>query len=256
MKTYIFDGTFEGFMTTCHLLIRRKTTPTSIVPQAFYKPDLFSEPQYITTCNFSVKEILDYLEKNFNRETIRHITRAFLSEIDGIYLKLFEYILACIQYGRNVDRYLTNDAVMAVHDASRKVGSEAHRLKGLVRFRELKEGVFYAPITPDHNVLLAIAQHFTIRLRDQQWILHDISRNQACFWNTTELLDADITDSDFKNLQSISDIAPEKLSENEIKFANLWQTFFDHVAIPERTNPRLQRQFMPRRYWKYLTERI
>lgn len=256
MNIYIFDGSFEGFMTVSHMLIRDKAEAFSIVPQCSYSPDLFCQPCFVSTDVAAFKEILDYLEHYFPREVMRYLTRAFLSEIDGIYLKLHHYILAAIQYGREVDRYLTHDAVSAVHDAARKVGTEAHRLKGLVRFRELKDSIFYSPIAPDHNVLLSVAQHFTVRLRDQLWILHDVGRNEACFWNKTKLLDADIMDPAFKRLNSAAGIAPEKLSENELNFSNLWQTFFDHVAIPERTNSKLQRRLMPHRYWKYLTENV
>ncbi len=34
-----------------------------------------------------------------------------------------------------------------------------------------------------------------------------------------------------------------------------WQAYYESVSIPERTNPRLQRQYMPRRFWGYLTEK-
>jgi hypothetical protein len=35
----------------------------------------------------------------------------------------------------------------------------------------------------------------------------------------------------------------------------LWQAYFDHVNIPERKNLKLHYRQMPRRYWKYLSEK-
>ncbi|MFW6294603.1 MAG: DUF4130 domain-containing protein, partial [Halanaerobium sp.] len=35
----------------------------------------------------------------------------------------------------------------------------------------------------------------------------------------------------------------------------LWKSFFSAVSIKNRLNPKLQRQFMPKKYWKYLIEK-
>lgn len=37
-------------------------------------------------------------------------------------------------------------------------------------------------------------------------------------------------------------------------FQDLWRAYVKSTAIMERLNPRKQRQDMPVRYWKYLTE--
>ena len=44
------------------------------------------------------------------------------------------------------------------------------------------------------------------------------------------------------------------LAEDERQFQLLWKNYFRALAIPQRTNERLQRRLMPRRYWKHLTE--
>ena len=46
-----------------------------------------------------------------------------------------------------------------------------------------------------------------------------------------------------------------KYSEDEEYYQKLWQGFFDNIAIKNRNNPGLQRQLMPKRYWKYLIEK-
>mgnify|MGYP002569755837 CR=1 FL=1 len=49
-------------------------------------------------------------------------------------------------------------------------------------------------------------------------------------------------------------LADEWLAEDERRFQLLWKSYFRALAIPQRTNERLQRRMMPRRYWKHLTE--
>ncbi|MBQ2881820.1 MAG: DUF4130 domain-containing protein, partial [Clostridia bacterium] len=43
-------------------------------------------------------------------------------------------------------------------------------------------------------------------------------------------------------------------SDADLIFADLWKQYYRTVAISSRKNERLRRQYMPRRYWKYLIE--
>ena len=45
------------------------------------------------------------------------------------------------------------------------------------------------------------------------------------------------------------------LSENDMIFQQLWRTYFKAICIKERMNPKKQLSDMPRRYWKYMTEK-
>lgn len=45
------------------------------------------------------------------------------------------------------------------------------------------------------------------------------------------------------------------LAENEVLYQRLWKRYFKAITIRERINPKLHRQHLPRRYWKYLTEK-
>jgi len=48
----------------------------------------------------------------------------------------------------------------------------------------------------------------------------------------------------------------EKLmAEDEKQFQELWKGYFNSMTIKERINPKLHRQNLPKRYWKYLTEK-
>ncbi len=44
------------------------------------------------------------------------------------------------------------------------------------------------------------------------------------------------------------------MDPDERLYQQLWRNYVRYTAITERTNPRKQRQDMPVRYWKYLTE--
>lgn len=116
-------------------------------------------------------------------------------------------------------------------------------LNGLLRFIEIGDNLFYASIHPDNNIIENLGQHFIRRLPTQNFIIHDKNRNIAFLYNTKEYKIIDST------LLTIPDI-----SEKEKKYQELWSAFFKTIAIKERTNSRLQMQYMPKKYWKDLVE--
>lgn len=89
------------------------------------------------------------------------------------------------------------------------MGREIHRLKGLLRFRELADGTLWAPVEPDHQVLLPLAQHFRRRLPAERGIIHDLRRGIAIGWDAA----------------AVDYIAPPQsfqTSENEEAVQKLW----------------------------------
>ena len=50
-------------------------------------------------------------------------------------------------------------------------------------------------------------------------------------------------------------LSADLLAEAEPDYQVLWKSYFDSVNIPERKNMKLHLQHVPRRYWKYLSEK-
>lgn len=116
-------------------------------------------------------------------------------------------------------------------------------LNGLLRFSEIGKNLFYASIHPDNNIIENLGQHFIRRLPTQNFVIHDKNRNIAFLYNTKEY---QIIDSTSLNVPDIS--------EEEKKYQELWTAFFKTIAIKERSNSRLQMQYMPKKYWEDLIE--
>ena len=135
------------------------------------------------------------------------------------------------------------DFVFKVHQMRKKALFECHRLKGLVRFVELKNHIYYASIHPDHCIIEPLGHHFMKRLSNQTFILHDKNRNLFFLYAQNQY---EIRKEDAISLPSIS--------EAEKQYQKLWQLFFKTIAISERKNRRCQMNFMPKKYWKDLIE--
>ncbi len=44
------------------------------------------------------------------------------------------------------------------------------------------------------------------------------------------------------------------LHKNEQQLKAFWRGFYQSISNPDRYNPKLRQQFMPKGYWRYLTE--
>ncbi|MCL1815894.1 MAG: TIGR03915 family putative DNA repair protein [Treponema sp.] len=142
-----------------------------------------------------------------------------------------------------------------VQTAAWKVIREFDRLRGLLRFvPEHEQGTpqndpdpcYTARCTPDHFVLPLLADHFLQRFGKTSWAIIDEKRNLA-LWSKKG------------KAPSLCRIDPEEWKSGTIQNAadeweNLWKNYHHSINNEDRANPHLQKQFMPRRYWKYLPE--
>ena len=239
---FIYDGSFEGFLTTIYEAYYREENPDKIIKTEDYEPDLFSQKINIETEEEKADKVYEAIEDKISSASLRKIYHAFLSEIDNIETDIYKYIQLGFKLGSNVDKHLTEDRVYKIQKISKKVGKEKHRLKGLLRFRKIKENMFYAPVEPDYNIIALLAPHFEKRLTNQNWIIHDRKRSIAVLYNTEESVITELEDIDID------------YKEEELFYQKLWQEFFNTIEIKNRKNPELQKQYMPQRYWKYLVE--
>ena len=178
---------------------------------------------------------------------IRTITLCHLSEINHIENYLYVVIRQSLERQAPTLNWLNNDNVKKVNDSAKKVSKEIHRFKGILRFSQLIDNTYFANFAPDHNIIIPLARHFKERLASEKWIIRDTGRKMAIAYenNSFHQLDEDETE----------ELNSAIFANNELTIRKLWLNFFKSVAIPERKNPKLQQQLIPKRYWKYLTEK-
>jgi probable DNA metabolism protein len=156
------------------------------------------------------------------------------------------------QAAENAARDRGDSDVCTVLDAAYKVTREFDRLRGLLRFKDDEAGRYIARCAPDHFVLPLLAEHFTRRFGEIPWAIIDEKRRLVLFRNTG----ADSRIAALKTFTSESSTLHSSLSNLDPadNWEKLWKTYHVSVNNEARTNPHLQRQFMPERYRKYLTE--
>jgi probable DNA metabolism protein len=132
------------------------------------------------------------------------------------------------------------------------VHRERHRMKAFVRFQLTKDGIYYAAVDPDFNVLPLIIDHFKNRYADQRWLIYDLKRKYGIYYDLekveTIMLEFNESNNNGKDIAGSFD-------EKEDLYQQLWKDYFKSVNIASRKNMTLHIRHVPKRYWKYLTEK-
>lgn len=241
--TYLYDGTWEGFLTIVFNSYSNKTLPQKIFSEADYSPNFLDKTLFIQTDFEKSKRVFTGIEKNIGYDALYNTYYAFLSNEKEKEMYLLKYVCDGFDIGPKINDRITISYVFKVMNMKKRALSECHRLKGLLRFQEIGKNLYYASIHPDNNIVEPLGHHFIRRLPTQNFIIHDKTRNICLLYNGKEY---QIIDSTHIKIPDIS--------EEEQKYQELWKLFFKTIAISERKNPRCQMQYMPKKYWKDLIE--
>ena len=244
MLYYLYDGSFEGLLTAVYEAYYRGDRLQGIVCRQNLQYNLLDEYIMIDTDEVKSDKVYRSIYEKISWEALQHVYHVFLAEAPDAGTLIYNYLRLGWKMGNKVDLHLSDDRVLGIHTISQRVEYERHKLMGFVRFRQVEGGIFYAPVEPDNNIVELLAPHFAERLADQNWIIHDVKRELAALYNKKDWVIADF------NVGELPAITQE-----ESEYQNLWKEFFNTLAIPSRINPKLQKQLMPRRYWKHLTEK-
>ena len=155
----------------------------------------------------------------------------------------FDYIRLLVKQRRPVRGMLVRPEVRRAMELVDRVGAERHLLSGFLRFQETHNGVFYAPCSPDNDVVDLLMPHFAARFKTSAFVIHDISRGLAGIYNGSEWLVSPVAQAEIT------------LSESEDSFSRLWRKYYHTVYIPARKNTRQMKGYMPVRYWKFMPEK-
>ena len=257
MTVYVFDGTMDGLLSSVFDAFLLKEEPERLLMGGDALPLFCERIHKVATDNEKARRVWAGLEKQLPKEALRMISTCQLSELPELWQPLFMLVCKVFRRGRGVVREYADPDVLAVTQVTRRVMHEAHCMMQFVRFQKAKDGTYLAVISPDHNVLPLITGHFHDRFNDQPWLIYDAHRHYGYHYDG-QSPPISITFEDEAAVPfSLTDgkLNDEVLSSDDHLLQDLWRTYFKAICIRERMNPRKQLNDMPRRYWKYLTEK-
>jgi len=262
---YRYDGSFEGFLCALAACLESGGAEADFLrPGDKGEAGLFTgDPREIATERGTALRFRERFVAAVSREAFATLRYAFHSEAAGIERLLWRYVVLGLEQGRRVQRMLAQEPVCSVHRLARRVAHEAHRFTGFVRFREVawpaagewgnEQGratgtpavpLMYARIEPEVDILAFIAPYFRERLGDRPWMIHDLRRSALALCHRGA----------WRLVSGVSLARQPGLTADEESCSRLWRSYFQHMAIPERHNPRLQQSLVPLRFRAHLVE--
>lgn len=239
---FVHDGSIEGFFTVVYEAYRSGVEPVAIhSADSDFQTGMLYKTVEVDTDLIKAERVITGI-KRISYTALDNINTAFRHCDKDKDLAIFRFLKLLFSKKGAALSMLSHPDVVTFNQLVHAVNIETHRIRGFVRFRETDFGVYYAPISPDHDILEMIAPHFIERYKGMPFCIHDVPRKKMLAFDGT-----------------ICKIVPAQdveitLSEQEIMMQSIWKDYYQSVNIKERKNLRMQRQFMPVRYRKYMTE--
>ena len=237
----LYNGSFEGFLTLVHDVYYKKISLKAVIKE---KPTtlLFDALYEVATDEVKSQKVLDALQKKLTKENFERILHIFMCDSRSFEMELLAYIILGFKSQKELQN-INIPCIYNLHAMQKEFFHIYHKMSGFLRFEELEDGTLYAKLEAKYNVLYLLGRHFSKRLNNQNYIIHDIQRELA-FLHTKE----------FVGVQKVADFEVPTHSDSEEKFQKLWKTFFKSVAIKSRENKKLQCQTVPLIYRTYMSE--
>jgi len=257
---YIYDGSYEGLLSCIFTIFKNRSAPTEISTAASYQPTLLDAATHVATNDDWAARVLKGVDERTEARASPLIYKIFLSELPSSGMLIYEIIQAIIRKGdQSILENFANPHILKAAQIEKMIHREVHRMHAFVRFQKSRDGLFYAAIDPDFNVLPLIGDHFERRYADQCWLIFDARRHYGLYYDQEKMIFVGLDDPVFVGTSSMlqgKELQSDDFQDDrEKQYQALWKNYFQAVNINERNNVKLHLRHMPRRYWKYLTEK-
>ena len=242
---YLYDNTFDGLLTCLYEHVYTEKAE-DIIP---LRPDVqisLGRQMQVETDLVKSEKVAKAIETKISPAALRRAYNAWLTAEDGKEMDVLRYVFLGFKLGRDVDRLHGSETVRRIDVLNHKVSWETDRILGILRFSVVQSpqgDVLYAAISPNCDLIQTVMPHFLNRFRREPFIIHDVGREKAAFAAEGRWV-----------MRSLGKDFSPQYTADEQQYRELWRGYFKTAAIDHRRNPSLQKQFIPTRYWQYLTE--
>ncbi|HTF82012.1 MAG TPA: TIGR03915 family putative DNA repair protein [Cytophagales bacterium] len=253
MITYLYDGSFEGLLSVVFEAYKSKVFPSAIKNKSVYQPLILDKVYTVDTVEAHAMRVITGVENRSSIGVGHQLYKVYLSEHPEKEWIIYQYIKEVLSASQNIEENYTLPMVLKVKQINKQIDREVHRMHAFVRFQKTLDGVYFATVAPDFNVIPLIGTHFENRYADQSWIIYDTKRGLGIYYDMSSVWD--ITLEDPKINQATGALQHEVMDVKELDYQLLWKSYFSSVNIQERKNIKLHLRHMPKTYWNYLIEK-
>lgn len=249
MVVYRCEDSIESIFTAVYLAYEHKKKREEVYLALHDDPVLFSEDIYVIPDKIKTIKVMNTLQKRFGEEDYRSLCKALASEdpekAQAVYGTIYHGLEVNCKPGHLLEQ-LTDDDILKTFQLARNSGREIQHLMGFLRFQETEGKLLYAKIGPKNNILTFLMPHFADRLPMENFVVYDDIR---------DFFGIHPAGKQWYLYRSGEGKEPIlRLTEDEIRYRELFQHFCQSIAIKARENSKLQMQMCPLRFQKYMME--
>lgn len=242
MITYMFDGTFEGLITSFYYAFKNKKE-ANFLCSTNSQLSLLNIDFEVTT-DFSIYIKMEkYLCEKCTYECFDALYKAYLCKTTIMYSHLFYFVKKAIKYKEQTLFLRTDDIINKILKAQLNVERETHKMLGFLRFKKINNNILFAKYSPTNNVTTLLTNHFISRFNQYHFIILDENRRIYAYYNKKKCIIGKFDNNANINSKDI-----------EANYEEFFKTYCTHISIKERKNPRLQSNFIPKKYWNFMIE--
>ena len=252
MLVFRYDRTFDGLLTCLFEAYKGKRFPERLIGEGMPAPMFAEEIAEVVTDPEKSARVWAGIGRKLPKRVGNMLMHVWLSEESGSDELLLRYMRKVFDSKHFAPDDFSDPDMLEAHRIARRTEKEKSYIIQFARLQKAGDNTYFAAVAPVCNALPLAIEYFVDRFSDQKWLVYDIKRKYGYYY-------------DMEKLTEISQLEEHafpggKLDENmmaadEKIFQHMWKSYFNAMAIKERINPKLHRQHLPRRFWKYLTEK-
>ena len=239
---YEYDGSYDGLMTVVFDCFREKTVPCEIRVSGDGE-ESFYEIRSVVTDPYRAGRVETGIRTKLGPVAEDMVRRGFLYGEGGKETAILRFLKRAFAVGPRAVSMIADREINPLFRMVRAVNNEEQKMIQFIRFSDVG-GALVAKITPKHEVLPLLTGHFCSRYRNENFLIYDQTHGQAFAYSggRRALFEAD------------SLTLPPEAEQGDAFYRELWKSYYRHVAIAERFNPRCRMSHMPKRFWADMPE--
>src|SRR5690606_4768644 len=188
MTTLVYDGSFGGLLTAVFEVFEYRFDLAEIISKEnFHNETFFSEVHEVLTDENKADRVSKKLEKNLGKSGVKQLLLVYLSEMPNSGNLILSAVRQSVKIPeQNILQNFADADIMEIAKICKSMSREIHRLHAFVRFEKLEDGMFFAKVEPDFNVLPVGFKFFRDRYADQKWMIYDLKRRFGVIYDLNE----------------------------------------------------------------------
>lgn len=273
---YVYDGSLEGMLSAIFAAYANHEDPDDIVAAGQVQPRLGQRIASIQTDMGHAERVARTLRDRCGWKAYCAVRDAALFEGEGAATAAYRFVRYALDLHKRRDcahcrkrascagaqgsgpcprlagraiSDITHPAVQPLHRIQRSVFAECEHVRQFARFEHLRgqgADVWFARCNPKAAVVPLVMDHFVDRFSIQPFILYDEAHGIAGIYEGKRW--------HLVRTEGLGELALPGHAEEERLMQTAWRRFYQAVAVESRYNPELRQHFMPKRFWRNLTE--